>query len=191
MSGEHLHGEGSAILKKIKEGDRKFLQEIYEQNRESFGMWAKRHYDVQEEVVADIYQKSFVALYYNIREGRLQNLKSSLKTYLFSIGKNMLREHFKDRFIGMIDINDEIIAGQIDESVMDKYDHAYAKDLAAKLLEKIGEPCKTVISLFYFQHFSTEAIAERMGYKNRSIAAKRKFICLQQLRAMMDQLEGI
>ncbi len=34
----------------------------------------------------------------------------------------------------------------------------------------------------YFQKFSMEAIAHRMGYKNEVVAWKKKYLCLKKLR---------
>ena len=54
------------------------------------------------------------------------------------------------------------------------------------LLQKIGEPCKTVLDLFYLQGYALDAIAVEMEYKNEQVVAKRKFICLQQMRNLLQ-----
>ena len=74
----------------------------------------------------------------------------------------------------------------IDTSLITKYEESDMKELVRGLLSRIGEPCKTVLQLFYFQDYSMDSIATEMGYKSEQIAAKRKFICLQQLRTMMS-----
>ena len=137
-----------------------------------------------------LYQKTFIALYYNIKEEKLTELKSSIKTYLFAIGKNLLREQFKagSKFVDIMEVSHE--SDKIDNSIMDKYDQSNLKDVVNELLYKIGEPCKTVLELYYFHQYSMDSIAVELNYKTEQIAAKRKFICLKQLKTMVEQAKG-
>ena len=178
--------EQHMILDKVKDGDQKYLKGLYEQYRKEFAQWALKHYNIDDDVAAEIYQRAFIAFYYNVKEGKLTVMNSSLKTYLFAIGKNMLREHFKgeSRFVE----SDEHVleSGEIDNSILEKYEKAEVRRELENLLQRIGEPCKTVLELYYFHNYSLEAIADRMQYKTEQIAAKRKFICLKQLKTMMQ-----
>lgn len=96
-----------------------------------------------------------------------------------------MRQHFKagSKFVDQHDyeLNDEFV----DNSILDQYEKTERTDKVAGLLNTIGEPCKTVLTLYYFKEYSMESIAHEMDYKSEQIAAKRKFICLQQLRSMM------
>ena len=169
----------------IKRADRKILQELYNQYRKEFAQWAARHYQVDDEVAGEIYQQTFIAFYYNIKEGKLMQLNSSIKTYLFAIGKNLMREHFKTgkKFVEPLEVN--IAPDEFDEGIMAKYEHTEREEAIKALLQKIGEPCKTVIELYYFKQYAMDAIASRLNYKTEQIAAKRKFICLKQLKSML------
>ena len=48
-----------------------------------------------ELAIEDIFQDALIALYENAQNGKLDTIKSSLKTYLFSISKFMLFKKFK------------------------------------------------------------------------------------------------
>ena len=54
--------------------------------------------------------------------------------------------------------------------------------LVAKGLEKLGEPCKTLLELFYFNNMSMDEIASQLSYKNRATAKNLKYKCLGRLR---------
>ncbi|NND32162.1 MAG: sigma-70 family RNA polymerase sigma factor [Saprospiraceae bacterium] len=172
-------------IERIKLGDRVFLKDLYQRHRQEFTTWVKRQYRVDESYAAETYQNAFTALYYNVREGKLQVLTSQIKTYLFAIGRNQLRDRLKsDR--KFVDLSEDFeFQGVADHDIMEKYEKSHIKDLVSKLLIKIGEPCETVLKLYYFKHFSMEAIAAHMNYKSEQIAAKRKFICLKQIREIM------
>ena len=174
------------IVSEIKSGNRILLKKLYDGHRKEFIQWVKKQYGIDEEHGKEIYQKAFTALYYNVREGKLETLTSSLKTYLFSIGRNQLKDHLKEekKFAGTLDHQSD--AQAIDYGIMKKYEENDLKEIVRKLLERIGEPCKTVLELYYFKHYSMESIARHMNYKSEQIAAKRKFICLKQMRSLMQ-----
>ncbi len=186
---ESIHRENS-IIEKIGSGDRIYLRELYQKYRKEFGSWVMKHYQVDDDEAGEVYQKSFITLYCNIQEGKLTQLNSSIKTYLFAIGKNLLRDHFKSgkRFVDTMEVNIE--SNEIDDSIMEQYEQSSLKTALSSMLNEIGEPCKTVLELFYFHQYSMDSIAVELNYKTEQIAAKRKFICLKQLRSMIEQNSG-
>ena len=186
MSGERIN-DSDDLLITIKRGDRKFLQQLYQQYRQEFGQWAVKRYNIDEEMIGEIYQQTFIALYYNIKNEKLTTLNSSIKTYLFAIGKNQIRDYLKSSKRWAEPGEPEINMDQLDNSILDKYDQSDMKETVKILLEKIGEPCKTVLELFYFKHYSMDSIASELDYKSEQIAAKRKFICLKQLRSLLEE----
>jgi len=173
-------------LDEIRHADDSTLQELYNKFRKEFSMWAIKHYKVDEEAAGDIYQQTFIAFYYNVKDGKISELSSSIKTYLFSIGKNILRDHFKKsaRFVDPQEYTLESM--DVDNTIMDNYERTEMTETISRLLHQIGEPCKTVLELYYFQNYSMESIAHELNYKTEQIAAKRKFICLQQIRSLME-----
>ena len=186
MPGERIK-DSDDLLMTIKSGDRKFLQQLYQQYRQEFGQWAVKRYNIDEDMIGEIYQQTFIALYYNIKNEKLTTLNSSIKTYLFAIGKNQIRDHFKSGRKWSDSGEMEINTDQLDNSILDQYEQSDMKETVKLLLEKIGEPCKTVLELFYFKQYSMDSIATELDYKSEQIAAKRKFICLKQLRSLLEE----
>ncbi len=186
MLEEKKYKDKSKLLAKVKAGNRQLLRKLYEDYREMFEKWAKKHYQCDDELIVEAYQTAFIAFYYNIKGGRLKTLNSSIKTYLFAIGKNTLRELLKDKHQHMLPLETDRYE-ELDTTLLDRYKDEANKSLVSELLRKIGDPCKTVLELYYLKEYSMESIALRMGYKSEQIAAKRKFICLQQLRKLMKE----
>jgi RNA polymerase sigma-70 factor (ECF subfamily) len=185
MTTSNLTADHDAISS-IKSGNRVFLKHLYEKHRSEFVTWLKKTYGVDLDLATEIYQRAFTALYYNVREGKLVVLTSSIKTYLFAIGRNQLRDRYKSekKYQESIDGFEEVL--ESDDSIMNKYEQNELKEKITALLERIGEPCNTVLQLYYFQHFAMDAIAQRMNYKTEQIAAKRKFLCLKQIRDIIN-----
>ena len=67
----------------FKAGKREAVNLLYEEFRPSFVNWMLQKYNCNEEEAIDIFQDSVMVLYKNAKAGKLENLRSKLKTYLF------------------------------------------------------------------------------------------------------------
>src|SRR5690554_6753794 len=82
------------LIEQIRAGDKKEIEHIYNQHREEFLAYADR-FSIQTDEAVDIYQDSIIVLYENIMSQKLTSLTSSLKTYLFAIGKYKMLNSMK------------------------------------------------------------------------------------------------
>lgn len=173
-------------LEEIRNASQSELKSLYQDFRGEFGAWVQKYYNTDEELAGEIYQQAFIAFYYNIKDGKVTQLSSSLKTYLFAIGKNVAREQLrhKARFIPE---EDNISIDEWDTSYVDQLENQDRQQHLKELLDRMGEPCSTVLRLYYFEDYSMASIATEMNYKTEQIAAKRKFICLQQIRKLLKE----
>lgn len=179
--------EATETLEKIKEGDETFLKALYNKNRPAFIGWLLRHYGCTEEDAQEAYQRSFSVLYFNVKDGKVTELTSSVETYLYGIGKNVIKRIFSSNNKEHVSL-DQIAEHQTDElNYYDKADQTHQKEMVKMMLNKIGDPCKSVLLMHYFKKYSMESIAQHMGYKTESVAKKKKFLCLQKLKEMVKQ----
>jgi hypothetical protein len=49
-------------------------------------------------------------------------------------------------------------------------------------LEKLGEPCRTILQDFFIHNFTMQQITEKMGYTNTDNAKNQKYKCLMRLK---------
>ena len=75
----------------LKKSDKETLKMIYIENRNPFINFARR-FNVSENDIFDAYQDAIIALTEKAFQGEIDNLKCSIRTYLFGIGKYMLFE---------------------------------------------------------------------------------------------------
>ena len=178
-----------SAIEAIRSGNQKAVENLYNTHRKPFSAWARKNYGIDDHTISEVYQRSFITFYYNVKEGKLQQMNSSEKTYLFAIGKNLIREHFRIKARQEQSLSVHIDAQEIDYGIMERYEESHRKEKVNRLLSQIGEPCNTVLKLYYFQNLNMKEIAKKMDYKTEQIAAKRKFICLKQLRSLMNLTE--
>ena len=174
------------ILENIRNGDRTQLAVIYREYRSEFIAWITSKFQCSRDEARDIYQVSIIAFYENIASNKLQSLSSSVKTYLFAIGKNKFLEYRKSdsRFDYISDGNgyelEEVVSWEKQEKEM-------RLQIAERCLEKLGDPCKSLLELYYFHGMSMEEIAGKLSYKNPNTSKNLKYKCLIRLRNLFEK----
>jgi RNA polymerase sigma factor (sigma-70 family) len=174
------------IIQKIKSGGQTELGLVYEEYREEFIRWAIKEYNCSMDDSQDIYQLTILIFYDNIRQGKLEHLVSSVKTYLFGIGKNVVRENMrKEKRYVPISKEKWLKENLIDEP-SDPIDES-AFDRAKNALAKLGQPCQRLVELFYYEKKSIPEITLEMNYKNPETAKNQKCKCMARLRKLFEQ----
>lgn len=173
------------IIGKIRSGGPAELAMVYEEHRDEFLHWIRKEYGCSEDDSKDIYQVTILAFYENIRSGRLEHLVSSVKTYLFGIGKNIVRDTMRKstRNVG-IDQERWLKENLIDDPGESIPESVYIS--ARNALERLGDPCSKLVQLFYYERKSMDEIVAIMNYKNAETAKNQKCKCMKRLRKLCD-----
>ncbi|MBS1558491.1 MAG: sigma-70 family RNA polymerase sigma factor [Bacteroidetes bacterium] len=169
--------ETSAIIEAIKAGSEKILLNIYEAHRNDFISWATHNHHVSREEAKDIFQESVIAFYKNVKMDKLKSLDVSFKTYLFSIGKNIMLNVVKRKGIESKAL--EGFTESNDNGISEHYEKEHLINFVKRLYQAMGSPCKEILEMFYERGFDMESIAVRIGYKNADVAKKKKYECLK------------
>ncbi len=174
------------IIQKIRSGGQTALGMVYEEYREEFLAWITREYKCSADDSKDIYQMTILIFRDNIMQGKLEHLVSSVKTYLFGIGKNIARETIRrDKRFVPISQERYLKENLIDEPSKPVEENSFIR--ATRALEKLGEPCKALIELFYYEKKSIPEITRALNYKNPDTAKNQKCKCMARLRKIFEQ----
>lgn len=159
------------------------IETLYLRYREEFIAYARKYFGLEQADAVDIFQESFIALYQNIRSGKLKKLTCSLRTYLFQIGKfnilNLRRHQNRHPRVGLTD--------HIGEQA-ENPDWAERQEWVYRAVRQLKEPCQTLLTLFYWDKLSMEEIARAMKYGNAQVAKNRKSLCIKKLRESLLDL---
>jgi RNA polymerase sigma factor (sigma-70 family) len=174
------------IIQKIKAGGQAELGLVYETYRKEFLHWIVKEYNCSTDDSQDIYQLTILVFYDNIKNGKLEHLVSSVKTYLFGIGKNMVMD------LGRKAKRNTPIDKErwLNDYLMDEPDNAPTEQMissARKALVKLGEPCRQLIELFYYGKKTMEEITSELNYKNAETAKNQKCKCMKRLRKLYEE----
>jgi RNA polymerase sigma factor (sigma-70 family) len=157
-------------------------------NRDEFIQWSAKNYSATSEQAKDAFQEAILDFHQNVIHGKLTELSSSLKTYLFQIGKHKLLNILKkDRRMTYNDALHMINHGEVD-IFMEEENKAYTQEQISRAIEQLPEDCQKVLNLFYFKEYDMETIAREMNYKNSDTAKSKKSVCMKKLISELKKI---
>lgn len=168
------------LQKCLRADDKKVLEEVYVSYKSEFINYAKR-YDIERSDVLDIYQDAIVALHQKFVMSQLELTKSTVKTYLFGIGKNKLFKKLKaqNRMLLVTVETDEYIQIEIEQDSPSENQKKLAKNL-----NEISGTCKELLKLFYYRNLTIEEIVQLTDYKDGNTVRSQKSRCLKSLKSL-------
>jgi RNA polymerase sigma factor (sigma-70 family) len=129
-----------------------------------------------------------VILWERVRSGRFE-LTSRLNTFIYGIARNLWSQRLRrmGREVSA-DIDPE---GHQDfsPSVLEIMIEAEHVSTVREALLKIGEQCRNLLLLFYWEELSMGEIAERLGFANAETAKAKKYQCKKSLEKVLRDLE--
>lgn len=130
----------------------------------------------------DVFQDSIVVLYQKICKGKTR-LRCSLKTYFFSICRNIWRQRLDRKW--RLEYHDDMVnePGEDYEREFFSVDEERLEKLRLFQVHFLSLPdtCQRVLKLF-MGNISLREIATIMGFKDECYAKTRKYLCKNMLR---------
>jgi len=164
----------------LKIGNNDWFDELYKDNRAIFLQWVERNHNLSKEEALDIYQNTMIALFENVKHGRIKELSSSISTYIFGIAKNLIyKYHRKNELINRheVRLNEhyKFIALDVKEAESNQ-------PKVISKLEGMKEPCRTLLRLCYVEGLKLSLITDKLGYANVDVVKTQKSRCLKKLK---------
>lgn len=163
--------------------------------------YLRKTFSVSDDDLSDIYQEASVALFMNIRDGKLSNLTSTLSTYFLRICINQTL-----KFIGkqkkIVPLFDDSRISNKDSFRPDKIDELYqlctedeetekvsrSEKIVQSIIESMPDTCKNVFQGYYWDNLTTTTIADMFGFANANSVKTQKYKCLQKFRTKYNEL---
>ena len=162
----------------FRSNDDKVISKFYIQNKSKFCSFFIRNYNKDLDSTTELFQDSCIELCNNIKIEKItvDRLKVELFTYLTSIGKNKLMA--KDRKFKEMYKDDFSTLSIIDEDTDDIQEKS---ELLISEVQKMGEPCHSLLDSYYWENLSQKEIAEKFGYSNADSVKTQKYKCIKKL----------
>jgi RNA polymerase sigma factor (sigma-70 family) len=132
----------------------------------------------------DVLQESLVVLWERVRSGRFEHT-ARLSTFVVGVARNLWLRRLARGGRERPDSDRIDASADPGESPLDAMISRERAGAVRRALRELGEPCRTLLLLFYWEQASMEEIAARLGFANAETAKARKYQCKKTLHHML------
>ncbi len=140
-----------------------------------------------EQDADDIFQETVVSFIDIVQKAKFRQ-ESGIRTFLISISKNLwyneLRRRERSDKREMVFETDRTLEVEGISEVI--HDRELKKQLN-QLVRELGESCKKILEMFYYENLSMKEIVSHLHYENEQVVRNKKYKCLQQLTEKIKQ----
>ena len=139
--------------------------------------------DIQD--AEDIFQEVIVSFINLVRAGKFRG-ESSIKTFLYSINRNLWLNELKKR--GRAQVREMKYEQTKEEDEATGMLAIESREASARLMAtigKLGETCKKILVLFYFENRPMKEILAALHYENEQVVRNKKYKCLKGLEELI------
>jgi RNA polymerase sigma factor (sigma-70 family) len=171
-----------ALIDSIRFGSPKIrydaLKKVYE-----FGFHSVKNYVVKNngtfEDAKDIFQDGVTTLYWDLLNDKFRE-EASLKTYLFSICKNIWLQKLRKQS-GKTWVSLDKADGLLDKVTQDELDI----DKLKNLMQELKKDCQELLTSFYYERKSMRELMEVFHLGSEQVARTKKLRCMSNLIALV------
>lgn len=139
-----------------------------------------------EQDAQDILQEVIVGFIDVVQLGKFRG-DSSVKTFLHSMTRNSWLNELKKR--NRSERRDKIfeINRLEDNTGSETYEQRESKKQLLAVFDTLGEGCKKILTLFYFEDLSMKEILVQTNYENEQVVRNKKHKCFKELVSRIKQ----
>ena len=176
------------LLTAIRRGDQLnnaiyFIYQQYSQTIQSF-ILANSGMPADAE---DIFQETVVTFIDLVKKDKFRG-EASVKTFLTAIARHLWLNELKKR--ERSEVREKAFENSRDVTELDISQHMANREVKQQFQEvlgKLGEPCKKLLTLFYYENMSMKDMVHHLPYENEQVVRNKKYKCLQSLTEMIKQ----
>jgi RNA polymerase sigma factor (sigma-70 family) len=171
------------ILELIRKGDDEGLMELFQSSRRSITAFVTRNSGTRDDA-EDMLQEALIVLWERVRSGHFE-YAAKLDTFIFATVRNLwLRRLARLRRQSPAEIDEEDNPSG-EPSALDRMIESENAARIKDALERLGEPCRKLLLLFYWEEQPMEDIARALGFANAETAKSKKYQCKKLLQRML------
>jgi RNA polymerase sigma factor (sigma-70 family) len=177
--------DDARVLDQIRRGDEEALVRLYEICGKQVTAFVTRNSGTHDDA-EDLLQEALVVLWERVRANRYEQA-ARISTFVFATVRNMwMRRLARTRREVVTELGDGNTMSN-DLSALDEMIESEEAALVNSALEKLGNPCKQLLLLYYWEELSMDEIARTMGFANAETVKSKKYQCKKALAGLMKQ----
>lgn len=139
--------------------------------------------------VEDFLQEGLVVLYKLAGQDKLRNIQD-VKSYLFIICKNLWVKS-KSKHKTFEEIDDSIRSIGEEPTIVNHLLEAERERIIQVVLKTLGEECRKILVLFYYQGLSIKEILKQVNFASENSLKNKKVKCMKALRELVQNTPSL
>lgn len=178
----------SELVANLRAGKRmeETIKAIYRDHFESLA-WYTMNNSGSRQDAEDVFQEVVVSFIDLVKKDKFRG-ESTVKTFLYSLNRHTWLNELKRRGRALAR-EEKYEKGQ--ERVELDTGHLIAeregKAEVMRLVEELGDTCRKILVLFYYENLSMKEILDNLHYENEQVVRNKKYKCLKQLEQMIKE----
>jgi RNA polymerase sigma factor (sigma-70 family) len=178
----------NTLLHQLKRGDNASFEILYKFYYPSIKAHISQNFGSTEDA-EDIFQEAIIVMLQKLRQNDFV-LTSSLRTYLFSIAKNLWLKRLRDNKIIAVD-NLDGFQHEVEAFSIELQSEPTKEEKITSWLTKITEHCQRILKAIFYYKEPMKSLMQKMGWKNNHTAANQQYKCIQQVKKQRDKEKGV
>jgi len=182
MRSPRLHTE--EIISALRSGQIQAVEDLYTHYRADFFRWGSRRFDVNKHDLEDAWQDAVIAFYTQVMSGKLTDLRSEVRVWLFSVGyKRLLNHRRKIKRILWKDEIDEAL--RQNHEFQENHGHSEKKEDLHTAMKTMSGQCREILVQRYFMEKSIEEIQQEWEHNSLNTTSATLSRCLKRLKDLI------
>jgi len=175
------------IIEAIKNGEKLevFVGQLYEKHFNMISNFVRTNNGNHEDA-EDLFQEAIVVFIDLVRKDRFRG-DSSIKTFIYAISKNLWLNELKKRNRAVFRETEYYENTEKEtENIKSGVSENEVRRQVFSILDKLGDNCKKILILFYYEEKSMRDIFQEMNYESEQVARNMKYKCMKKLHELLD-----
>lgn len=140
---------------------------------------------------SDIFQEVVIAFVNLVQAGKFRG-EASIKTFLYALNKNIWLNELKKRGRAQVrEMKYETASDKTEQGINTALEAREANTKLMKVMDELGETCKKILLLYYYENQSMKEILTTLNYENEQVVRNKKYKCLKRLEEMLKENESL
>jgi RNA polymerase sigma factor (sigma-70 family) len=133
----------------------------------------------------DVFQEVVVSFIELVQKDKFRG-ESTVKTFLFSLNRHTWLNELKRKGRALTreekyEKGQEGIVTDVSLVIADRE----SKQQVMNLVGQLGEACKKILVMFYYENLSIKEMLDALDYENEQVVRNKKYKCMKQLEQMI------
>ena len=189
MNIKRLYNSDESILEGIKASDDAALSYLYKISYPIIRNLILKNSGTEDDI-DDILQEGIIVLYEKAKSDSFK-ITCLITTFIYSVCRNQWLKTLKKRRLNVSFMEIQETAEIANDSIDEEHVMNEQQKTLVEALKELGDPCRSILTHFYYEQFSMEKIAEMLNYTNADNAKNKKYKCLKRIRKIMiEKMKG-